>query len=174
MFDRPYSEIAQTLGKQEAACRQLATRARKAVVSALPTGKASTDKHQQLLKLFAHTIASGDVEALAALLKDDVVAYSDGGGVKLSALRPIYGAHKVARLFIGVSRKYPRMQEKFRHTVERINGGPGLVIYMNGEVEQTMSIDVADDRISAIYMVRNPEKLRSLGKLLVPSGGISH
>jgi RNA polymerase sigma-70 factor (ECF subfamily) len=165
VFETPFSEIAEMLGKSEAACRQLAARARKAVRENRPVAPTSDDRHQQLLAEFMKASASGDVSALSALLTEDAVLYSDGGGVKLAALKPITGADKVARFFARVIPKAVRRGLKAESVLATINGAPGFVTYLDGALEQTFSIDIRNDRISAIYVVRNPEKLRAVWAL---------
>lgn len=162
VFDASFAEIAETLGRSEAACRQLATRARKAVRDARPAKAPPPEAHARLLIAFTEAVASGDVTRLAALLREDAIALSDGGGVKAAALNPIRGADKVARFYIGLARKYAARGGHARFEPATINGALGLLVYLNGELDQTLSIAVDGDRIAAIYGVRNPEKLRSL------------
>ncbi len=97
VFDAPFPEIAKALGKSEEACRQLASRARKAVKGGRAHGKVPVETHSALLMKFAEAVASGDPGQLQSLLAADAVAYSDGGGVRRAALNPIAGAEKVAR-----------------------------------------------------------------------------
>src|SRR3984957_4673752 len=101
VFDRPFSEVAQMLDRTDAACRQLARRARRAVRDQRPLPQAAPDCRARLLSAFCEAAASGDVTALAELLREDAIALTDGGGRKTAALNPILGADKVARFFIG-------------------------------------------------------------------------
>lgn len=162
VFETPYSRIAETLGKNEAACRQLAARARKAVKSARPSHPAPPEAHKALLMRFAEATATGDASRLEELLTADVVSYSDGGGVKIAALNPIRGADKVARFFTGLARKHRARGGTSEFVLSMINGSPGFIVYLDGELDQTLSIDVEGDRIAAFYLVRNPEKLRAI------------
>ena len=162
VFDAPFADIAETLGKSEAACRQLATRARKAVRETRPTQTPPPDAHARLLGAFTEAVASGDVSRLAALLRDDAIALSDGGGVKAAALNPIHGPDKIARFYIGLARKYAARGGKLRLEPATINGALGLLVYLNGELDQTLSIAVDGQKIAAIYGVRNPEKLKGM------------
>ncbi len=159
VFDTPFSEIATTLGKSEAACRQLAARARKAVRKERPVETAPKSEHQQLLASFLGACGSGDVSQLRMLLAEDAIVYTDGGGVKTSAINPIYGADKSARFFIGLLRKSMARDATTDITFEMINGVPGVVLYLDGVLDQTLSIDIRDGKIAVIYVVRNPEKL---------------
>ncbi len=170
VFDTPFAQIAETLGKSEAACRQLASRARKAVNGARPARPASPEAHKALLTNFAEAVATGDQSRLEAMLTADVVAYSDGGGVKIAALRPIVGADKVARFFIGLVRKADKLGTAAEFSLSTINGAPGFLINVDGALDHTMSIDVDGDRIAAFYMVRNPEKLGAVGAALRRDG----
>lgn len=158
VFDAPYSEVATALGKSEPACRQLAARARKAVRKERPERHADAREHKLLLSSFIEAAASGDVSRLRTLLADEVIAYSDGGGVKAAALNPIFGADKVARFFNGVIRKSAARSEEITFQFTTLNGLPGLLVFVNGDLDHSLSIDVTDQRISTIYTVRNPEK----------------
>src|SRR5579871_2149637 len=105
VFDIPFSEIAATIGRTEPACRQLATRARRAVREERPAQAATPDHHARLLQAFIEAVGSGDLSRLTGLLREDAVALTDGGGRKAAALNPIQGADKVARLFISLAGK---------------------------------------------------------------------
>ena len=162
VFDAPFSQIAESLGKSEAACRQLAARARKAVRGERPSRPASQEAHAALLERFAEALATGDASRLEALLTADAVAYSDGGGIKVAALNPVLGAERVALFFAGLARKHRARGGTFAFHAAEINGAPGFVVYVDGLLDHTFSIDVRDDRIAAIYVVRNPEKLAAI------------
>jgi RNA polymerase sigma-70 factor, ECF subfamily len=158
VFDLPFSEIARMLDRTEAACRQLATRARRAVRDARPAPTATPDNHARLLSAFSEAVASGDVTRLAGLLRADAIAMTDGGGRKTAALNPIMGADKVARFFIALAAKNAGRDIRIKPTM--INGTVGALLYMDGEVDHTLSMAIDGDRIAAIYIVRNPDKLR--------------
>lgn len=158
VFDMPFSEIAGMLDRTEAACRQLAARARRAVQHVRPAPAATPDRHARLLSAFGEAVASGDVSRLARLLREDAVAVTDGGGRKPAALRPVTGADKIARLFIGLARKNNGRDIKVEPML--INGTMGALLYLDGELDHSLSLAVDGDRIAAIYLVRNPDKLR--------------
>jgi len=162
VFDLPFSEIAATLGKSEAACRQLAARARKAVKAKRRANSVSPDECRTLTTRFFETLETGDLDALKNLLRTDAVLYSDGGGVKISALNPIRGDDKVARFFLGIARKSMRRRQAVDLAGAEINGQPGALIFVDGLLDQTLSIDVVDGQIAKIYVVRNPEKLENI------------
>jgi RNA polymerase sigma-70 factor, ECF subfamily len=160
VFDTPFAEIAAMLDRSEASCRQLATRARRAVRDNRPAPAATPDSHARLLTAFSDAVASGNVRQLAELLRADAVALTDGGGRKFAALNPIIGADKVARFFIGLAGKTAGQRVRIEPAV--INGAVGALLYLNGELDLTLSMAIDGERIAAIYVVRNPDKLRHL------------
>ncbi|GAB5500479.1 MAG: sigma-70 family RNA polymerase sigma factor [Pseudohongiellaceae bacterium] len=164
VFETPFSQISLILEKSETACRQLAARARKAIRSARPSVPIGEKEHRMLLIRFSEAARTGDTAELQKLLAADAVAYTDGGGQKLAALRPIFGADKIARFFTGLARKNKAGKEKVNVSLNSINGMPGIVVQMNETIEQTVTLDVADRKIQSIYIVRNPAKLQAVGQ----------
>ena len=160
VFDTPFSEIAAMLDRTEAACRQLATRARRAVRDERPAPATRLDNHARLLQAFGEAVTSGDVARLAELLREDAVAITDGGGRKTAARNPIQGADKIARFFIGLAAKNAGHEIRVEPTM--INGAIGALLYLDGELDHTMSMAISGEKIAAIYIVRNPDKLRHL------------
>ena len=160
VFDTPFSEVAAMLDRTEAACRQLASRARRAVRDERPAPTATPDSHARLLQAFSEAVASGNVTQLAALLREDAVAITDGGGRKFAARNPIVGADKVARFFIGLAGKIAGQDVRIQPAV--INGAVGALLYLDGELDLTLSMAIDGEKIAAIYIVRNPDKLRHL------------
>lgn len=160
VFDTPFSEIAGMLDRTEASCRQLASRARRAVRDDRAAPARAPDNHARLLQAFSEAVASGDVRQLAELLREDAVAITDGGGRKFAARNPIIGANKVARFFIGIAAKNADHDIRIEPAV--INGAVGALLYLDGELDHTMSIAIDGEKIAAIYIVRNPDKLRHL------------
>jgi RNA polymerase sigma-70 factor (ECF subfamily) len=160
VFDMDYSAIAETLGRSEAACRQLAARAREHVREERPRFTSSDETRAKLTDAFQSALFSGDLEAFARLLADDAVFYSDGGGKRAAALNPLYGKDKIVRFFAGLAKKQALITPQQVERVQ-INGLPGFVLRSDQGVE-TMSFDVAGDQIVAIYSIRNPDKLRHL------------
>ena len=157
VFDISFSEIAAMIGRSEPACRQLAARARRAVRDERPP-PAAADSHAHLLQAFLVAVTSGDLSRLTGLLRDDAVAVTDGGGRKTAALNPIYGADKIARFFISVAGKAAGRDIRIEAAV--INGSASALLYMDGELDHSLSISIDGERIAAIYLVRNPDKLR--------------
>jgi RNA polymerase sigma-70 factor, ECF subfamily len=158
VFDMPFADVAGMIDRTEAACRQLATRARRAVKDARPSPATPPDGHAALLSAFGEAVASGDVSRLAGLLRADAIALTDGGGRKSAALNPIMGADKVARFFIGLANKNAGRNISIKPTM--INGTVGALVYADGELDHSLSVAIDGDRIAAIYIVRNPDKLR--------------
>jgi len=148
------------LGRSEAACRQLATRARRAVRNERPSPAATPANHARLLSAFSEAAKSGDVGRLVELLCEDAVAITDGGGRKTAALKPIMGADRIARFFIGVAEL--NANHDIRIEPATINGAFGALLYRDGELDQTVSMAIDGERIAAIYIIRNPDKLRHL------------
>jgi RNA polymerase sigma-70 factor, ECF subfamily len=162
VFDRPFFEVAHMLDRSKESCRQLASRARRAVRDERPFPPAPADEHARLLAAFCDAAASGDISALANLLREDAIAITDGGGRKTAALNPIKGAQKIIRFLAGLAGK--NAGRDIRIVPMTINGTAGALLYMDGELDHTLSMAIADDRIAAIYIVRNPEKLRHVPK----------
>lgn len=160
VFDMAFAEIAETLGRSEEACRQLAARARGHVRRDKPRFKRASEDQSRLVLAFAQAAQSGDVATLARLLARDAVLYSDGGGKVLAALQPIEGADKIVRFIMGVSTKFG-LPPDFTARPALINGLPGFIFSAQGGTIQTAAFEVTEDgQIGAIYIVRNPDKLR--------------
>lgn len=159
VFDMDYAAIAETIGRSEAACRQLAARGREHVRDGRPRFTASPESSAKLADAFATALLEGRLDELTKLLAEDAILYSDGGGKRLAALNPIYGCDKIVRFLTGVTRKFPMAAMRTERVV--INGLPGFVIWTDDGPE-TMSFAVENDKIVGVYAVRNPDKLRHL------------
>jgi RNA polymerase sigma-70 factor (ECF subfamily) len=163
VFEYEYSDISVVLGQSEANCRQILRRARQHVSAMRPRFKASSRKQTDLVDRFLRAATTGDMDGLIALLSDDVVIQSDGGGKAVAVPNVIRGAEKVARGAIGALKKLvPR--EVVRRKAE-INGTPGVVSYLDGKPFSVVTLDVIEGRVHGIYIVTNPEKLAHLPKL---------
>jgi RNA polymerase sigma-70 factor, ECF subfamily len=161
VFDLSFAEVGSILGKKVPACRQLASRARKAVRDCRPAAKQSAEAHRRLLRAFGQAVASGDVDAVAAVLRHDAVFISDGGGKKVSARNPIVGSDRIARFLVGANRKFgaaPRGKVEVRP----VNGSPAVWVFDNEQIDTVWTIAVEDELISALYSLRNPDKLANL------------
>jgi RNA polymerase sigma-70 factor (ECF subfamily) len=161
VFDSSYAEVAAALGRSEAACRQLISRARDHVQAARPRYVPSMEEHTRLVRAFGAAILTGDIDGLRKVLASDAVLYPDGGGRVLSALRPIHGSDRVARFLFGVLKKFP-LGTSARVLEETVNGAPGFYIEEDGHPVQTISFGIRDGRITEVYIVRNPDKLARL------------
>lgn len=162
VFDTPFPEVAATLGRSEAACRQLAARARGHVKAGKPRYRPTPEEEKRLTEAFLVAAMTGDAAGLRAILTEDVVMHADGGGQAKASLKPVYGLEKSIRLMQGVLRKWPPPAGSSGR-IARINGQPGAVLVgPDGEVIQTTALEIRDGRIAAAYTVRNPDKLRHI------------
>jgi RNA polymerase sigma-70 factor (ECF subfamily) len=159
VFGLDFAEVARAVGRGEAACRQLAVRARAHIEAGRPRFPASREQGHQLAAAFQAAVASGDTETLMQVLAKDAVLYSDGGGKRAAALNPIQGADRILRFFAGILRKNPALATVAARTA-MVNGLPGFVMREDDGSIDTMAIEHRDGRIVAIYLTRNPEKLR--------------
>ena len=158
VFDLPFGEIAETLGRSESAVRQLAHRARAHVHARQPRHRVDKARHTEVTAKFLEATLSGDVTRVVSLLAPDVELVSDGGGKRQAALRPLNGPDKVARWLIGVRRDVLAADLELRLT--SLNGEPAFVAYAGDEVDSVGFLEVDElDRITQIYVVRNPDKL---------------
>ena len=172
VFDFSFSEVATALQRSEAACRKLAARARVNVRAARPRGvtppPASSGgvdaKHARLLSAFTAAVESGDLNRLTQLLTNDVRVITDGGGKVRAALKAIDGADRVANFLVEVTRKRPDAwwRDDFTTRFALVNGLPGVVVDSPEGAMQTTAFEIEGDVIKAIYVVRNPDKLRHL------------
>jgi RNA polymerase sigma-70 factor (ECF subfamily) len=169
-FDCDYPEIAATLGKNEAACRKLVSRARERVRHDRPRFMVSKERHRAILEQFLAASASHDPATLLPMLADDVVFYSDGGGRVPAALNPVLGADHVSRLIAGLLRKFLALRAADFRLLE-INGQPGCVLFVDDAPDSVLTLETDGERITAIYVVRNPEKLARLNALVIDRPG---
>jgi RNA polymerase sigma-70 factor (ECF subfamily) len=161
VFEFGFAEIAATLDRSEVACRQLAARAREHIRAGRPRFPASREEGHRLAAAFRKAAESGDLQALTQLLAGDAVLYSDGGGKRPAAFNPIYGADKILRFLAGVLRKSLSLPEA-QVRPATVNGLAGFVIRESDGSMNTMAFEHCNGRITAIYVVRNPDKLRSV------------
>ena len=158
VFEVEFDEVAVILDRSEAACRQLAARARANVRQSRPRFKVAPEKGGEILSAFMSAYRTGNVSALAGLLAEDAVLHADGGGKRKAALNPIYGRDRVLRFIAGAAHKWP--VGGLRPVV--INGLPGCVVSLPDGGVQTIALEVSGGSIKAIYSVRNPDKLRHI------------
>jgi len=157
VFEEPYALIAEAVGRSEAACRQLASRAGRRLRQDRPLPAEPLDA--QLLARLAGAIAAGDVEGTLALLDADVVLVSDGGPAHRAARRPVLGPERVARLMHTTSRRYPGAEvelTEINHAAALVLRAPGTEVVVTGEQRQ--------GRVTRLYFMLNPDKLAGLAK----------
>jgi RNA polymerase sigma-70 factor (ECF subfamily) len=168
VFDYSFTQVADTLGRNEAACRQLASRARTRVRQARPPGATPTrprtgseePKHAELLSAFITASRSGDITTLTRLLASDAKLVTDGGGKVTAALNVIEGPQRVAAFLTGVVRK--GWTDDITVRFDTINGLPGLILSGPAGLLQTSAFEFDGNVVKAIYIVRNPDKLKHL------------
>jgi RNA polymerase sigma-70 factor (ECF subfamily) len=166
VFDFSFGEVAAALERNEPACRQLAARARAHVRAVRPRGATPPRsgeidaKHVQLLSAFVAATRSGDLNALTQLLANDVRVVTDGGGKVAAALNVLEGADRAARFLVEVTRRGWR--EDFTLRFSTINGLPGVIVHGSEGLVQTAAFEIDGGVIRALYVVRNPDKLRHL------------
>lgn len=161
VFGLAFEEVAATVGRDAAACRQLAARARTHVREARPRFQVDKQRGLELAEAFFAASRNGDMKALGAMLAADVSVHSDGGGKRQAAMRPIVGYDAVMRVHRALADLFRRNASKLVRT-GFVNGLPGFVtLEADGEL-QTTALDIEDGKIAAIYVVRNPDKLRHL------------
>ncbi len=158
VFEMGLNEVAATLDREPAACRKLAARAREHVKESRPRFDVSPERGAEIAHAFYVASRAGDVSALSQLLAEDVVLYSDGGGKRVAATKPLLSCSRVARFYAGLSRKAGR-QAPTGYRAARIDGLPGFITFSDGGLPQTTALAITGERIVAIYMVRNPDKL---------------
>jgi RNA polymerase sigma-70 factor (ECF subfamily) len=155
VFRYSFNEIADIVGRTPAACRQLASSARRRISSA-ETPATPAAEHAEIVRDFKAAWEAKDLEALVGLLDPNVMAVGDGGGWASAVLTPVEGGDQVARLFVGLAAQAPDVT-----FLERtVNGQPGLVAQQDGVTVLVMAFDIAAGRIKNIWAQRNPEKLR--------------
>ncbi|WP_394361511.1 RNA polymerase sigma-70 factor [Amycolatopsis sp. SB7-3] len=166
VFAVDYDEIAQAVDKTPAAVRQIAHRARAHVAARKPRGTGSPAEHRAALQAFQAAVETGDLQGLLDILAPDVVALSDGGGLKHALPRPVVGADAVARLLaVGW---WKRGAERTVEPVQ-VNGGPGLLIRIGGEIDGVLAVRVENGHVTGAYHVRNPEKLSGVAREITVS-----
>jgi RNA polymerase sigma-70 factor (ECF subfamily) len=158
VFDAPYDEIAEAVGKSSAAVRQIGSRARSHVAARRPRVEVSRSEQQEIVDRFLAAVTGGDIQALMDVLAPDVVLLADGGGIANAVRMPIIGAKKVANLL----RPFPRVSVNPTVALFPLNGGIGVRIDDEVGGRTIVSVEIADGRITRIFAMRNPEKLGRL------------
>lgn len=163
VFGVGFEEIAETIGRDPAACRQLSSRARTHVRAARPRFVVPRQQGLELAEAFFSASRSGDLNRLQSLLAADVTLHSDGGGKRPAALRPLSGIDDIMKVHTALARAFATYPSRMVRYAS-INGLPGFVT-MEADGVQTTAFEVVEGKIAAIYVMRNPDKLRHLGAL---------
>lgn len=160
VFRYPFGEVAEIVGRTPAACRQLASSARRRLRTATargPAGPGAATGQAGVVRRFRTAWEAQDIEALVGLLDPAAVATADGGGLAVTHPRPLVGAERIARGYAEIARLWDGRTTFQERTV---NGVPGLVAWQDGDLATVFAFEIAGDRIRRIWAVRNPEKLR--------------
>ena len=161
VFGFGFDEVAELIDKSEAACRQLAVRAREKVQEGKPRFETSVEKRWALAEKFFAAVEQGDTEGLAGMLAEDVVLYGDGGGKAPARREPLRGMSETARFLAAFSPRADR--EGWALTLVDVNGQPGAVINSgDGATVAVVSLDIAIGKVHAVRAVVNPDKLGHL------------
>ncbi|WP_406217281.1 RNA polymerase sigma-70 factor [Streptomyces canus] len=162
VFDFGFPEVAAAVGRSEAACRQLVSRARRHMAAGRPRFEADREEREELASRFFDALREGDVDGLRGLLAADVSMVGDGGGRAPQLARAVAGAQNVARLLGSVFPRMARIEVTFEP--HELNGQPGAIFYdRDGKVLHTLALDILDGRIQTIRAVINPDKLGHVG-----------
>jgi RNA polymerase sigma-70 factor (ECF subfamily) len=155
VFELPYDEIAETLGRSETAVRQLAHRAREHVHARQPRHHVDKARHNEVTLRFMAAAGTGKFDEMVALLAPDAVLISDGGGKKKAALRPLHGPEKIARWLVGIMQQEP----DFELRMARLNGDTAFIAYFGDEPDTVAFLETNGAQITGLYLIRNPDKL---------------
>jgi RNA polymerase sigma-70 factor (ECF subfamily) len=160
VFDYEYGEIAAILDKEEAACRQLLSRARKHVRDHRPRFTTSPAAHRQILNRFIEAVGGGSLDDLLQLLSQDVVLWADGGGkVRGAVTRPLSGREAVARFLLASTRFLP---DPFEASVAEVNGEPALLLHSSGQAWLVVFVGVEQAQVNVVRVIGNPDKLKGI------------
>ena len=165
VFGVEFDEVAKTIGRDPAATRQLAARARNHVREDRPRFDVPKEHGLEIAEAFFTASRNGDMSALQAMLTKDVSMHSDGGGKKPAALRPLFGLEDVVKIHMSLARMFAgNMSRLVRYGT--INGLPGFVTIEANDTLQTTALDIRDGKVFGIYVMRNPDKLRQVERAL--------
>ncbi len=167
ILDDDYADIAETVGKSQAACRQMVHRARERLTSRRKRYLVDDETRARMLERFIAAANRGDRDEIMSLFASDAVMMSDGGGKAIAARRPLLGAERIAWLWFAVARRRHLRAE--RHIV-RVNGEPAIASFYNGRLHSVATIETDGERIQRLYTIANPGKLRSFSDLVTRLG----
>ena len=159
VFDMDYGEVAEALGKSEAACRQIVRRAKAQLRQEQPQRAVPSAVHRKLVRRFADVLAQGDFAGMKSMLADTAVLMGDGGGYVTSFPRPMVGGPRIAQLLFAATLRY---KDALRIELAMINGQHAVLRYIGDELESAQSYESDGKRITRVHVQRNPEKLARL------------
>lgn len=160
-FDYTHAEVAEILGRDEAACRQLYHRARQHVIARRPRYAPSREAHARLLTGFLHAVSAGDLDGLKSMLSADATLHTDGGGKVHAARNVLRGADAIARFFLGLLKKSPP-SPGVRFEIADLNGWPAMLWHEDDRVVLVMGLETDGALVHGVYFVLNPDKLTRL------------
>jgi RNA polymerase sigma-70 factor (ECF subfamily) len=164
VFDADYADVAQALGKSEAACRQIVSRAKAQLKEGRVRQAISPDTHYKLLSGFAEAARRGDFATLQALLAEDAELISDGGGKVPSFGKVLAGGARIAQLYLAIWLRGNKGEVSVRMELAQLNGEWGLLRFIDGQLESAQSFESDGERITRIHTQRNPDKLRRVAE----------
>ncbi|KOF16789.1 RNA polymerase sigma factor SigJ [Ensifer adhaerens] len=165
VFGLSFDEIGETISRKPATCRQLASRARVNIRSARRRFVMPREQGLEIASAFFVASRSGDMQQLRSLLATEAIVYADGGGKTVAPRRPIAGLDQVMKLHASLALIFAETMSRLVR-YDFINGLPGFITIEDGEILQTTALQIEQDRITAIYVTRNPEKLKHLPETL--------
>lgn len=154
VFGYQFDEVADTMGRTTAGCRQLASRARSRIENRRQRFDADARHGRELTRRFVLACATGDLEGLNEMLAEDVVVWTDGGGVVRAAMRPVVGRHRSSRFLINVAKKLSGSPQEVM-----LNGQPAMIMVDDDKVVATLVLDILGGRVIGVRSVTNPQKL---------------
>lgn len=166
VFGYRFDEVAHMMGRTASGCRQLASRARRSIEDRRQRFDADRRHGREMTRQFVMACATGDLHGLLAMLADDVVVWTDGGGKVRAAMRPVVGPHRSSRFLLNVAKRISG-----RPLEVTLNGQPAMVFINEDQVVVALVLDILDGKIAAVRVVTNPEKLEHLRHELLPAAG---
>jgi RNA polymerase sigma-70 factor (ECF subfamily) len=161
VFQYEYDEIASMVDKSSTNCRQIFHRAKKSLVYEPNVYQQDYQQFSNYVERFTAALQNGEISEMIKMLQKDAIFYADGGGKVTTALKPIYTADRITHLFLNVIKKLP---EDALFKFKKVNGGPGIVVTINGYLAYVVSFEFKEEKINSIYMVANPDKLSRLNE----------
>lgn len=159
-FEFDYTEIGRIVEKNAVNCRQIARRARQRLTDKQPRFQASAQQQEQLTRKFMLASQQGDLQGLIELFAEDITLWSDGGGQVAATLKPLHGVVKIARFLQAIHRRYGKLGVSQSAELVQVNGQPGIIYTLDGDIDSVVAVEIADSRVQTLYFLRNPSKLK--------------